>query len=60
MAVTAFSFIELLTTNLLHGAPPKVFEETLMVNGLKNMFVGRAVLLVNGMAIETAEVEAID
>ncbi|GKA76347.1 hypothetical protein Tco_0782808 [Tanacetum coccineum] len=60
IAVTAFSFIELLTTILLHGAPNKVFEEdTLMVKGLKNMFV--VGLLVNGMiAIETAEVEAID
>ncbi|KAL8239978.1 hypothetical protein R6Q59_016545 [Mikania micrantha] len=60
-AFTACSFIELSTTTRLDGAPTDFEDETLSVSGLKNEFVGgRVVLWVNGMAMETAEVEAID
>ncbi|KAJ0799635.1 hypothetical protein HanPI659440_Chr03g0093741 [Helianthus annuus] len=64
-AVTAFSFIELFTTTkrcLDAAAGVVVLELSLRVNGLKKEAVGGRVLFlwVNGIAMERAQVEAID
>ncbi|MFS7965481.1 hypothetical protein Hanom_Chr09g00762811 [Helianthus anomalus] len=60
-AVTAFSFNELFTTIRLVVLEDEELALRVDINGLKKeVVVVVVVLLVNGMAMETAQVEAID